>query len=171
LKRIPKFASEAEDAEFWGTLPDIFEYFDLDSARVYGSATSDMLEELAAANADDDTTGPVTRGVVVLHPRLAHLASYLRDRNMIVVTPPTFECVDVLIGRILIVRDEEPLVQDASSFCYGLVSTLRLARCASTCLPMAISEALATRALWTKRHGFLLRLRDNGEHEYRPLVD
>jgi hypothetical protein len=166
---MPEFVSEAEEAEFWYTVPDICEYFDFASARVYGTATSGMAPALEAAQ-DEADPGPQTRGVVVLHPKLAGLQSDLRERNIIVVTPPTFECVDVLIGRILIVPDEEPFVLGASPYCYGLVSTRLLARCDATRIAMTISSALATRSLWRKRHGFLLRLRDDGEHEYRPLV-
>lgn len=33
MKTTPKFASEAEEQEFWDTVPDISEYFNFDSAR------------------------------------------------------------------------------------------------------------------------------------------
>lgn len=167
MKTIPKFSSEAEEAEFWDTVPDITEYFEIDFARTYGAPTRDIIEAIDATQ----DPGPQTRGVVVLHRRLANLESDLRDRNMLVVTPPTFERIDVLIGRILIVPDEDPFVADASSCCYGIVSTRLLSGADSTCIAMLISDALATRSLWTRRHGFLLLLCGNGEHEYRPLVD
>lgn len=132
-----------------------------------GTPTHEIIEAIDATQ----EPGPQTRGVVVLHRRLADLKSDLRVRNMLVVTPPTFECIDVLVGRILIVPDEAPFVADASSCCYGIVSTRLLSGADSAWLAMLISDALATLSLWTKRHGFLLLLYGTREHDYRPLVD
>jgi hypothetical protein len=69
------------------------------------------------------------------------------------------------------VNDERPFIDDASSYSYGIVSVRLLSRREPGRVAKTISDAFARRTLWNKRHGFLLLLRDDGAHEYQPLVD
>jgi hypothetical protein len=125
---------------------------------------------------DMEDPGPQTRGVVVLDRRLRALERHLRDRNMLVIGAPADDIEDserptLLACRVLIVQDEAPYVYDASSYCIGIVSVRMLSNREPQRLAKVISDALVDHRPWDRRHGFLLLLNDDGEHEFEPLVD
>lgn len=135
---------------------------------------------LVAAESDvkeDNDAGPQSRGVVVLDRKLENLKMPLQGRNMIVLVAAADEIDDearvwLLPHRVVIVEDDAPFVDDASSYEYGIVSCGLLSNREPKWLAKVISDVFVHRPkLWHRRHGWRLVLRDDGEHEYEPLVD
>jgi hypothetical protein len=140
------------------------------------SITSSPLVRLVAEE-DDEAPGPQSRGVVVLDRRLETLKQPLQNRNMLVIVAPADDIDDetrlwLLPHRVVIVEDEATLVDDASSYVYGIVSCGLLSNREPARVAKVISDVFVHRpGLWHRRHGWKLILRDDGDHEYEPLVD
>lgn len=130
----------------------------------------------------DQTREATSRGVLVVEENVQTIAVPLRAANIRVIVPRPGMTDDVikselLPGRIFVTKSAEDFIYDASSYDYGIVSLDKLESVDPTSDPAKnttvtlISRALIEHKLWTKRHGFILVLAENGKHRYQDLVD
>ena len=124
---------------------------------------------------------PTTRGVLVLDSTTVQLRAALEVRNILIVAPEPDRDGKLghvaLAGRIVVTTKPDEYHYDASSYDLGIIAVDRLPEIDASPDPdtnktaKLISDALVDRKLWGLRHGFLLRLRADGDHEYEDLVD
>jgi hypothetical protein len=117
----------------------------------------------------------MSRGVVVLDENITALRLLLQARNIKVIVPPVgMKDPDIIATllphRILITNNEKDFVSEASSFEFGIVSIPQSLMADPEKAVKAISDALTEHSLWSKRHGFLVRITYGGS-TYKELKD
>jgi hypothetical protein len=122
----------------------------------------------------DRVVSAMSRGVLVVDENQLDLAGPLGERNIRVVTPSSGMSDDdikrsILPKRILVTRNTKDFIDDASSFEYGIISLEKLKHVDGSTAAV-ISRAIVDYKLWSKKHGFLLVLKDDGKHEYTELT-
>jgi hypothetical protein len=124
----------------------------------------------------------MARGTVILDENVQSLSDGLRFINVRVIVPKSgtqddFIIQELLPNRIIITNNSKDFIDYASSYDFGIVSLEGLSFIDSESNPKKnvtiklISKAFIEYELWSKRHGFILELKDNGKHLYRDLVD
>ncbi len=124
----------------------------------------------------------MARGTIVLDENVLQLKDALASRNIHVVVPPSGMkdddiTRDLLVGRILVTRNSKDFVDSASSYDVGIIALDELSFIDSESKPgknktfNLISKAVIEFDIWSKRHGFILYLQDNGKHRYQDLTD
>lgn len=118
----------------------------------------------------------MARGVVIVDENLEAVAPFLSQRNIHVRIPPkglSDEIIvrDFLLGRIFVTNNSKDFVGSASSYSIGLIATEFVRNKSGEALASIISDALSQYSLWSKRHGFILTLHENGKHDYEILED
>jgi hypothetical protein len=115
------------------------------------------------------------RGTVVLDENLFQLEQPLKDESIRVrkVRPGTKDDDilkgDLLSNRIFITDNSKDFIYDAPRLDCGIIATENVTKDVLT-LVKIISRALSDYDLWSKRHGFILKLMQNGKHEYKELT-
>jgi hypothetical protein len=117
----------------------------------------------------------MSRGILVTDENLKALVPFLERRNIRVLTPKQGESDQFikqvyLSKRIFVTNNSKDFVKDASSYEYGVISTENIKSKDPELLAKMISDALTDFSLWSKKHGFILKLKDNSKHEYKDLV-
>jgi hypothetical protein len=124
----------------------------------------------------------MARGTVVVDENVQFLASMLRAVNIRTIVPKSsMDDADIveqlLANRMIITRNSKDFVDKASSYDFGILSLDGLSFIDSEPNPaknktvQLISKALIDFGLWSKRHGFLIELRDDGKHAYQDLTE
>jgi len=118
----------------------------------------------------------MARGTVVLDENLFHLTDGLKKLNIRVITPKARMSDaqikhDLLANRILITNNSKDFIRDASAYDYGIIATEFLQNKDSAYVVNKIHEAFVDLSLWSKRHGFIVQLKDSGAPEYRELTN
>ena len=124
---------------------------------------------------DEKMSVAMARGTVVLDENLWHLVQALKDKNMHVIMPDAKMNDqkikhDLLSNRILITENSKDFVRDASVYDYGIIATEKLSSKDVDNVVQKIQDALIDHSLWSKRHGFIVYLKDNGTSDYRELT-
>ncbi len=122
----------------------------------------------------------MARGAVVLDENLSQLAEPLRSINIHVVMPPKgmsdFDIIStILFSRIFITRNTQDFYEDIDTFQIGLISIEGLkfvdkekdGRKNKTV--KAIHRVIVDKKLWSKKHGFLLEMKENGKHVLKNM--
>lgn len=117
----------------------------------------------------------MSRGILVTDENLKALVPFLQRRNIRVITPNQGESDEFikqvyLSKRILVTNNTKDFIKDASSYEYGIISTDNLKSKDPEIISKMISDALTEFKLWSKQHGFILKLKDNNKHEYKQLT-
>lgn len=118
----------------------------------------------------------MARGTVVLDENLYHLEKLLIDESIRVrkVRPGTKDDDilkgDLLANRIFITNNSKDSVYDAPRLDCGIIATEAVSGDATSLVKM-ISKAITDFSLWSKRHGFILKLNQNGRHEFKDLTE
>jgi len=107
---------------------------------------------------------------------LKDLIPFLSEKNIRVRTPPDGMpdekiAHDLLPNRIMVTNNSKDFVPYASSYDIGIIGTEGIKSKNPKTLCRIVSDALIEFGLWSKRHGFILKLRENGQHEYQELTD
>lgn len=123
----------------------------------------------------------MARGTVVLDENVSQLETALTRRNIRVLKPhpgtPDDEIKSRLLpNRIIITNNTKDFVDDASSYDYGIISLEGLPfidpdGTEANKTVQLISKAIADHGLWARRHGFIVRLVENGRASFQPLTD
>lgn len=118
----------------------------------------------------------MARGTVVIDENVSGLSSYLQSKNIRVVQPPSGMDDDqikqfILPNRIIITNNSADFVEDASSGDYGIIALEGVMPMDMESLSKIISKVMTKFSLWSKRHGFILRLKKDGKHEYEELTE
>lgn len=124
----------------------------------------------------------MAKGTVVVDENVQFLAPMLRAVNIRTIVPRSGMDDDdiveqLLSNRMIVTRNSKDFVDKASSYDFGIVSLDALAFIDSDENPaknktvQLISKALIDFGLWSKRHGFLIELHDDGKHAYRDLTE
>ena len=117
----------------------------------------------------------MARGTVVLDENLLNLKESLQKINIRVIVPTagmSDETIkeQMLANRILITNNSKDFILDASSYDYGIISTENLSSKDIKSVMQKIHEAFISLELWSKRHGFIVYLKDSGNAEYKELT-
>lgn len=136
-------------------------------------------KEPATTTAIASTARPAARGLLVLEPDLDILVKDLQDRNIRIIQLEsntkiaTFEQQKIMLAnRILVLLcPREHLELEASSLDMGILVVGDIVGGSASDAAKTISNAIIKYSLWSKRHGFMLTLKDNGQHEYKELID
>jgi len=118
----------------------------------------------------------MTRGVVVLDENLQNLEAYLKDKNVHVVVPPTGTSDEKIAKlyashRIFVTNNSKDFIQLASEYSIGIIATEKLKVKDPEVLSKIVSSAITKLSLWSKRHGYIVQLKENNQHTFKPLVD
>lgn len=121
-----------------------------------------------------ETINEMSRGLVVLDENLAELKIPLMELNIRVLLPPKGMSDEeikhsMLSRRLFITNNSKDFVHEASSYEYGIIATEHATK-DTTRLAKIISKALIDYDLWSKQHGFILKLMQTGKHEFTPLT-
>jgi len=116
----------------------------------------------------------MARGCVVLDQNLNNLKKGLEDRNIRTLISNIelldFEMKKVFLSnRIVITDNSKNLIDDAPCLDYGIITTEELSS-RNNDLVKLISKAITSFSLWTKRHGYILTLKESGKHKYQELT-
>jgi hypothetical protein len=118
----------------------------------------------------------MARGTVVLDENMFHLETLLSNESIRVrkVRPGTRDDDilkgDLLANRIFITNNSKDFIHDAPRLDCGIIATEGV-NSEPNGLAKMISRALTDFSLWSKRHGFILRLKQSGRHEFQELTD
>lgn len=120
-------------------------------------------------------TVAMSRGVIVLDENVQNLKPELQDKNIriISVNPSTKDpkiITDILPNRIFITNNSKDFVQSAAEYDIGIIATEHVNKDPKA-LSAMISKALTSNSLWSKKHGWILILKSEGQHEFKELVD
>lgn len=127
------------------------------------------------------TVEVMSRGTVIVDENVQALAGALRKRNLRVIIPrqgmddATIKS-ELLPHRIFITKNAKDFVYEASSYEYGIIALENLSFIDPEPDPtknktaQIISKAIIDHGLWSKRHGFILILNENGGHQYHELT-
>lgn len=124
----------------------------------------------------------MARGTLVIDECVKELSSPLSLSNIHVIEPKLGEKDEEIIqrllpNRILVTKNPDDFKSFASSFDIGIIDLSKLKFIDSNEKPAKnktvklISDAIIKYALWSKRHGFVLVLHDNGKHVYKDLTE
>ena len=124
----------------------------------------------------------MSRGYLVVDENIQNLANVLRQTHIRVIvprsgTPDDQIKTDLLPNRILVTKNSKDFKNQASSFEYGIISLDKLKfidpepNPAKNRTVRLISDAIINYKLWSKGHGFILTLKENGKHQYEDLID
>lgn len=124
----------------------------------------------------------MARGTVVVDENVQNLADILRKINIRCIvpsasTPDTKIITELLPNRIFITRNTKHFKLSASSYDFGIISLADLNFLDDNPDPtqnktvQLISRAFIEHSLWSKRHGFIVTLSDNGKIAYQDLID
>ena len=118
----------------------------------------------------------MSRGILVVDENLKEIVPHLENRNIRVITPRQGEDDDhikkvYLSKRIFITNNSKDFIDDASSYEYGIIATESLKSKDPIKLAKIISDCISKFNLWSKQHGFILKLKDNGKHELENLTN
>jgi hypothetical protein len=123
----------------------------------------------------------MARGTVVVDECCKELVKPLSESNIHVVEPHPKEKDEDIIrrllpNRIIITKNPEDFKRHASSYDIGIIDISKLKFIDSDPSPtknktvQIISEAIIDFNLWSKRHGFIITLHENGKHMIRDLT-
>ena len=117
----------------------------------------------------------MARGTVVIDENLRELETYLTEKNIRTRLPPqgaSDEKIahDWLPNRIFITNNSKDFIRYASSYDIGIIATEGVSKDAKE-LSNLIDDAIRDHSLWSKRHGFILKLQSKGPHIFEPLTD
>lgn len=131
-----------------------------------------ILEKLSIAMA---------RGTLVVDENVTELAGPLGMMNIHIIKPsprlPDDEIISqILPNRIIVTKNSKDFIKWASSYDYGIIALENLKFIdpepisSKNKTVTIISEVIVEYDLWSKRHGFIINLKDNGKHEYKELT-
>lgn len=122
----------------------------------------------------------MARGVLVIDENVQILESALRLRNLRIVrippgTPDEIIKEHFLPGRIIVTRNVQDFIQDASSFEYGIVDLSHLrfinpSPLSANTTARLISLALMKHSAFSIGVGFILTIHDDGLSTLQPLA-
>ena len=124
---------------------------------------------------DEKMSIAMARGTVVLDENLLNLRDGLQKRNIRVLVPTSGMSDEtikeqMLANRILITNNSKDFISDASSYDYGIIATESLSSKDIKNVVQKIHEAFITHELWSKRHGFIVYLKDTGPSDFKSLT-
>ena len=122
----------------------------------------------------------MARGAVVLDENLSQLAEPMKSINIHVAMPPKGMSdgdivSNILFSRIFITKNTKDFYDYIDTFQIGLISveglkfidTEKDGRKNKTV--KAIHRVIVDKKLWSKKHGFLLEMKDNGKHVLKNM--
>lgn len=118
----------------------------------------------------------MARGTIVLDENLFNLEDALKEMNIRVrkVRPGTKDDEilksDLLANRIFVTNNSKDFVGDAPKLDMGIIATENIDSKDKVLLANMISNVLSNMSLWSKRHGFIVRLKSDGKHHYEELT-
>lgn len=117
----------------------------------------------------------MARGTIVVDENLENIIPFIKGKNIRVITPNKGLKDDeikktMLANRIFVTNNVKDFLKDAPILDCGLISTENI-KFKGENLAKMISDVLTDMNLWSKRHGFLVVLKENGKHDFKPLVD
>ena len=117
----------------------------------------------------------MSRGILITDENQLDLVPYLQDKNIRVIVPETEESDlsikrRLLPKRILVTNNTRHFIADAPAYEYGIIAIEGLKSKDPATIADIISKAATKFDLWSKRRGFVLKLRDDGKHEFKDLV-
>lgn len=121
-------------------------------------------------------TVAMARGTVIIDENLRGLGDELSGKNIRPRTPPAGLADDKIAedwlpNRIFITNNSKDFTKHAPVYDIGIIATEKLGQIPMEDLAQVISEAITEFSLWSKRHGFILRLKTDGNHEFEPLTE
>lgn len=126
-------------------------------------------------NFDKKIVLAMARGTIVLDENLFHLEDLLRDINVRVVKPRASMTdariiQELLSNRILITNNSKDFISKAAAYDYGIIATEFLSSKDPEGIVQKIHEALIDLELWSRRHGFIVKLKDSGPPDFKALL-
>jgi hypothetical protein len=118
----------------------------------------------------------MARGIVVLDENVSGMESELRARNIKVISIPKGTDDEVikrhyLPGRIIVTANSRHFIDDASSYEYGIIALDKIKFKDPKMMALIVSNAFVKKQLWSKAHGFVIELDDQGNGILRDLID
>jgi len=116
----------------------------------------------------------MARGTLYVDENLKDLVPVLSSKNIHVRVPPDGMpdkqiAHDLLTSRIMVTNNSKDFVPYASSYDIGIIGTESVTKDPEILADM-VSDAIVRFELWSKRHGFILKLRTNGRHLFKELT-
>ena len=123
----------------------------------------------------------MARGILVIDENVSTLAAPLGGLNIRIIEPPkgmsdTDIMKYIIANRTIVTKNSKDFVDHASSYDFGIIALDSLSFIdsepdgAKNKTVQLISKAITKYSVWSKRHGFIIRLKDNGKHEYEELT-
>ena len=117
---------------------------------------------------------PKARGTVILDQIHKELECYLNDNIHIRIPPQGMSIEDIshewLTNRIFITANSANYVHFAPIYDIGIVATECVNKEGRE-LATIIDDAIEQHKLWGKRHGYILKLQEDGNHILKDLID
>jgi hypothetical protein len=118
----------------------------------------------------------MARGIVVLDENVSGMESELNNRNIKVIPIPKGTDDEIikkhyLPGRIIITANSRHFVGDASSYEYGIIALDKIKFKDPKKMASIVSDAFIREELWSKAHGFIIELDDDGNGKAKNLTD
>jgi len=117
----------------------------------------------------------MSRGVLVLDENVENLKEDLRKLNIKIIFPKkglSDKSIkeELLFHRILVTKNSKDFVGDASIFEYGIIAIERVKGTEENIADL-ISEVIMKYSLWSKKHGFIVKIDSKGNSSFEPLTD
>ena len=117
----------------------------------------------------------MARGTIILDENLMDLEKPLSEMNIHVRVPPQSTAdkdiaKNFLTNRVFVTNNSKDFIKYASSYDIGIIATENVSKDPAKLVEM-ISEAIIKFNVWSIRHGFILKLRQNGKHLLTPLTE
>lgn len=118
----------------------------------------------------------MSRGYVVVDENLESLAPYLQAKKIKTIVPPKGTSDEhiqekYLPGRIFITNNTKDFVEGIIEQEYGIISTESMNSKDSVGLADTISKAIMKFKLWSLKHGFILKLMNDGKHTLKMITE
>lgn len=116
----------------------------------------------------------MARGILVIDENLESLTRELQQRNIRTIIPnkgmkDKIIKEQLLPHRIFVTNNTKDFKNDATSFEYGIISTEGMKIKNPNILAKKISDAIIEFSLWSRKYGFLLKLKDKGKSIFEEL--
>lgn len=124
----------------------------------------------------------MARGILVIDENVSTLVEPLSKLNIRILEPPKgMSDADIMkyiiANRTIVTKNSKDFVDWASSYDFGIIALDNLSFIDSepdetlNKTVKMISNAISKYSVWSKRHGFIILLKDNGNHEYKELTE
>ena len=124
----------------------------------------------------------MVRGTLVIDENVKELSKPLSTKNIHIIEPIPGEKDEDIIrrllpNRIIVTKNPKDFKSHASSYDIGIIDVSKLKFIDSTQdafknkTVQMISDAITEFSLWSKRHGFMLTLHENGKHVFKNLTE